>query len=153
MLQLGASMSGAHVLVVDDSSDMRDLLRDILEPAGYEVTVCASGARALEVMSTRRPDLVITDLLMPGMSGFSFRAAMLRRPELATIPVVIMSAYWQRPGETLDAAEALPKPVSIDRLLSTVARLTAPSNGAEETATAVGATSLGALADPPPGAP
>jgi CheY-like chemotaxis protein len=140
-------MNRSHILVVDDSIDMRDLLQDVLEAAGYEVTCCASGARALEVLASRRPDLVITDLLMPGMSGFSFRAAMLRRPDLATIPVVILSAYWQRPGETLDAAEALPKPVSIDRLLATVARLTVQPNESPESAPAMGATQLGALAD------
>ncbi|HET9417101.1 MAG TPA: response regulator [Candidatus Limnocylindria bacterium] len=146
-------MNEAHVLVVDDSRDMRDLLQEVLEAAGYEVTPCASGARALEVMAARRPDLVITDLLMPGMSGFSFRAAMLRRPDLATIPVVILSAYWQRPGETLDAADALPKPVSIDRLLATVARLTERPAQPPETGQVIGATQLGALADPSAGAP
>jgi CheY-like chemotaxis protein len=49
------------------------------------------------------PDLVITDLFMPGMSGFSLRASMLQRPDLAAIPVIVLTAYWQRPGETLDA--------------------------------------------------
>jgi CheY-like chemotaxis protein len=145
-------MNAAHVLVVDDSRDMRDLVQEVLESAGYEVTACASGARALEALASRRPDLVITDLLMPGMSGFSLRAAMLRRPDLATIPVVILSAYWQRPGETLDAAEALPKPVSIDRLLATVARLTHRSTQSPEAGQAIGTTQLGALADPPAGA-
>jgi CheY-like chemotaxis protein len=140
-------MSAAHVLVVDDSVDMRDLLKEVLEVAGYEVTACASGAAALRAMGTRRPDLVITDLLMPGMSGFSLRAAMLRRPDLATIPVAILSAYWQRPGETLDAAEALPKPVSIDRLLTTVARLTARPGEFAEGNSAMGATELASLAD------
>jgi CheY-like chemotaxis protein len=138
-------MTRAHVLVVDDARDMRDLLQEVLEAAGYEVTCCASGARALEVLAARRPDLVITDLLMPGMSGFSLRTAMLRRPDLATIPVVVLSAYWHRPGETLDAAAALSKPVSVDRLLATVARLTDPSTAAAREA--VGTTRLGSLVD------
>ena len=131
---------------------MRHLLRDVLEPAGYEVSSCASGARALELLAHRRPDLVITDLLMPGMSGFSLRAAMLRRPDLASIPVVILSAYWQRPGETLDAAEALPKPVSVDRLLATVARLTERSVTGEPAVPTAGASPLGALVDEGPSA-
>ncbi|MDQ2674894.1 MAG: response regulator [Chloroflexota bacterium] len=146
-------MNGRHVLVVDDSVDVRDLLQDVLEAAGYEVTACASGARALEVLAGRRPDLVITDLLMPGMSGFSLRAAMLRRPDLATIPVVILSAFWQRPGETLDAAEALPKPVSIERLLDTVARLTVGASNGADGPPAIGTTQLGALTETPSGAP
>ena len=117
------------VLVVDDSADMRDVLREILVSAGYDVLVASSGARALEAMTERLPDLVITDLLMPGMSGFSLRAAMLRRPDLARVPVIVLSGYWQRPGETLEAVEALPKPLSVDRLLASVRRAT---NGVSE---------------------
>jgi CheY-like chemotaxis protein len=111
------------VLVADDSFAMRDVLHEVLDAAGYEVTTVASGARALEAMADRVPDLVITDLLMPGMSGFSLRAAMLRRPDLAEVPVIVLSGYWQRPGETLEAAEVITKPLSIDRLLESVRRL------------------------------
>ena len=119
-----AKLERHRILVVDDSPDMRDVLQQVLVPAGYEVTGVPSGARALAHMSKELPDLVITDLLMPGMSGFTLRAAMLRRPELARIPVVILSGYWQRPSETLEAAAVLPKPLNIDVLLDTVARLT-----------------------------
>jgi CheY-like chemotaxis protein len=113
------------VLAVDDSHDMRSILSDILEDIGCEVATAASGASALRAMSERRPDLVITDLLMPGMSGFSLRTAMLRRPEFAAIPVIVLSAYWRRPSETLDAVEVLPKPLNIERLVDAVRRLTA----------------------------
>lgn len=113
-----------RILVVDDSPDVRDVLEQVLRPAGYEVIGVSSGARALSHMSNELPDLVITDLLMPGMSGFTLRTAMLRRPDLARIPVIVLSGYWQRPSETLEAAAVLPKPLNIDLLLSTVARLT-----------------------------
>jgi CheY-like chemotaxis protein len=115
------------VIVADDSLAMRDVLHEVLDAAGYEVTTVASGARALEAMAGRIPDLVITDLLMPGMSGFSLRAAMLRRAELASVPVIVLSGYWQRPGETLEAAEVITKPLSIDRLLESVRRLVGPA--------------------------
>ena len=114
----------ARVLVIDDSADMRDVLQQVLVPAGYEVVGVSSGARALAHMSKEVPDVVISDLLMPGMSGFTLRAAMLRRPELARIPVIILSGYWQRPSETLEAAAVLPKPLNVDLLLEAVARLT-----------------------------
>ena len=116
------------VLVVDDSAAVRDLVRDVLEPDGFEVIGAASGARALTVMAQRIPALVITDLLMPAMSGFALRAAMLRRVELAAIPVVILSGYWDRPKETLEAADVLSKPINLDRLRETAARL-APVSG------------------------
>ena len=114
----------ARILVADDSPEMRSLLSDILSDEGYEVTVAASGARALSIMNDDPPELLITDLLMPGMSGFALRTLMLRRPDLAAVRVVVLSAYWHRPSETLDVAAVLEKPLNIDRLLETVRRLT-----------------------------
>ena len=112
------------VLVVDDSPDMRGLIGDILTGEGFEVVTVGSATRALDVMAERLPDLLITDLLMPGMSGFSLRSLMLRRPELAGVPVVVISAYWHRPSETLDVVDVLSKPINIDRLIATVLRVT-----------------------------
>ena len=113
------------MLVADDSSEMRSLLADVLADAGYEVHAVPSGGRALAEMTSRRPDLLITDLFMPGMTGFSLRAEMLRRPELSGVPVIVLSAYWHRPSETLEVADTLTKPLNIDRLLNSVRRLTA----------------------------
>jgi DNA-binding response OmpR family regulator len=113
------------VVVVDDSTDMRELLADVLERAGWEVRTAGTGDRALRLMRERRPDAVITDLLMPGMSGVELRGTMLRDAALARIPVVVLSAYWARPGETLEAFDILPKPLSIDRLLAVMDRLRA----------------------------
>ena len=122
------------VLAVDDSEIIRGLVHDVLESDGYEVITAASGTRALILMADRLPDLVITDLLMPAMSGFALRAAMLRRSELANIPVVVLSGYWHRPGETLDAAEVLGKPINIDQLRACVRRIAPlPEAGAEVT--------------------
>jgi CheY-like chemotaxis protein len=112
------------VLVADDSAEMRELIREVLVREGYEVITVGSGGRALREMSIRRPDLVITDLLMPGMSGFSLRTLMLRRADLADIPVIVLSAYWHRPSETLDVVEVLTKPISTDRLIASVRRST-----------------------------
>jgi len=99
---------------------MRTLLREVLEPRGYEVSTAASSGQALTLMTKRVPDLVITDLMMPGMSGFSLRSLMLRRAELAAVPVIVLSAYWARPGETLDAVAVLTKPVNLDTLLESI---------------------------------
>jgi CheY-like chemotaxis protein len=113
-----------YVLVADDSPEMRTLLSDLLTDAGFEVRSVASGGRAFTEMAARPPDLLITDLFMPGMTGFSLRAEMLRRPDLASVPVIVLSAYWHRPSETLEVADVLTKPLNIDRLLSSVRRLT-----------------------------
>lgn len=121
--QAEPAVTRPRVLVVDDSADMRHLIADILTPHGYEVVGASSAPRALARMGEQVPDLVIIDLLMPGMSGFTLRALMLRRQELARVPVVVLSAYWDRPGETLEAEEVLTKPLNIDRLVETVQRL------------------------------
>jgi CheY-like chemotaxis protein len=117
----------ACILVVDDSAHIRELLAEVLRPRGYEVLSAASSGAALSIMAERVPDLVVTDLMMPGMSGFSLRSLMLRRAELAAVPVIVLSAYWARPGETLDAVAALPKPVNLDRLIDLVERTLAGS--------------------------
>jgi CheY-like chemotaxis protein len=124
----------ARILVADDSSEMRALLDELLSDEGYDVTVAASGARALSIMNDDPPDLLITDLLMPGMSGFALRTLMLRRPDLAAVRVVVLSAYWHRPSETLDVAAVLEKPLNIDRLLETVRRLTDGTGTVDERA-------------------
>jgi DNA-binding response OmpR family regulator len=116
------SVSRGLVLVVDDSPDMRALIGDVLIDEGFEVLAASSGGRALSLMANRRPDLVITDLMMPGMSGFTLRGEMLRRADLAGVPVVVLSAFWQRPSETLDVVEVIPKPLDLDRLLAVVHR-------------------------------
>jgi CheY-like chemotaxis protein len=118
-----SAASGPSVLIVDDSSDMRELLREVMAHAGWEAWTAASGERALRLMRERRPDAVIMDLFMPGMSGVELRAQMLRDATMASIPVIVLSAYWGRPGETLEAFDVLPKPLSIDRLLDVMARL------------------------------
>jgi len=111
------------VLVAEDSPDMRGLLTEVLEAEGCEVLAVGSGGRALSEMVQRPPDLLITDLFMPGMTGFTLRSLMLKRPALARIPVIVLSAYWHRPSETLEVADVLTKPLNVDRLIEAVRRL------------------------------
>lgn len=119
----GADERRPYVLVADDSPDMRALISDLLDEEGFEVRAVGSGGSALSEMVQRVPDLVITDLFMPGMTGFTLRSLMLRRPELADVPVIVLSAYWHRPSETLEVADVITKPLSIDRLLASVRRV------------------------------
>ena len=118
----GVDVGRGLVLVVDDQPEMRALIGDVLADEGFEVITASSGGRALSLMAERRPDLVITDLMMPGMTGFTLRGEMLRRPALASVPVVVLSAFWQRPSETLDALDVIAKPLEIDQLLAVVNR-------------------------------
>jgi CheY-like chemotaxis protein len=86
-------MSGAsgRVLIVDDDPLIRELLRDFLTTVGDEVATAASGAEAVEVVPIFQPDVILTDMVMPGMSGTDVLDA-LRRDGVST-PVILISGH------------------------------------------------------------
>jgi DNA-binding response OmpR family regulator len=109
----------AHtVLIVDDEADIRDAVSELLSDEGYEVLGASDGDEALEKARAFHPSLVLLDLMMPGMNGWEFRARQKGDPELASIPVVVVSALGRVAG--LDAAAYLEKPFEVDDLLTAV---------------------------------
>jgi CheY-like chemotaxis protein len=112
-----------EILIVDDDRDIRETLGMILEDEGYCVGMAADGRAALEHMHAEgAPSVILLDLMMPGMNGWEFLEHKRVDPELAPVPVVVLSAS--------SAADALPgpsarlrKPVDYDRLLSTIGAL------------------------------
>ena len=109
------------MLVVDDDRDIRELLVELLASEGYAVASAADGRRALAEARATRPDVILLDLMMPVMSGWEFREAQLRDPELAGIPVVVVTAF----EESLDGTELLRKPFLVEDVLDAVQRLAA----------------------------
>jgi CheY-like chemotaxis protein len=113
------------VLVVDDNPVCRDVLGQLLRGAGYAVWEARDGRQALECLRAGPvPGLIVLDLRMPGMDGPAFRAAQLRDPDLAGIPVVVLTGGYG-PGEAagLDPAGYLTKPADLDEILRQVRRL------------------------------
>jgi len=110
-----------RVLVVDDDRDIRELLVELLASEGYAVASAADGQRALAEARATRPDVILLDLMMPVMSGWEFREAQLRDPELADIPVLVVTAF----EESLDGTELLRKPFLVEDVLDAVQRLAA----------------------------
>jgi CheY-like chemotaxis protein len=83
----------AVALVVDDDVHIRESLSEYLQEEGFDVRSASHGLEALEVARRGpRPDVIVLDLLMPVMDGWDFRAAQLASPDLADIPVVVISA-------------------------------------------------------------
>lgn len=80
------------VLYVEDEAPLRGLVEFWLEDAGYRVLLAADGAEGLELVRTQRPDLVITDAMMPNLSGDELVEIMKSDPDLRTIPIVMATA-------------------------------------------------------------
>jgi signal transduction histidine kinase len=113
-----------RILLADDNADMRDYVARLLIERGWFVEAVGDGSAALAAARRRRPDLVLTDVMMPGLDGFALMRALRREPATATVPVVLLSA---RAGEEarIEGAEAgaddyLVKPFGAQELLARV---------------------------------
>ena len=112
-----------RLLVVDDVPSIRDLLQTSLSMEGYEVRVANDGFDALAQMRGALPDLILTDLKMPNMSGFELLSVVRRR--FPQVPTIAISGEFQPADEELGVlADAfLPKPHSSKELFATIAKL------------------------------
>ena len=115
----------ALVIVIDDSPEVRDLMRYVLLKDGHEVLDAQDGAAGLELVKLHQPDLVVSDVKMPGMSGFALVAELRRDPELALTPVILMTALQERTsmrtGMNAGADDYITKPFTPEELSDAVA--------------------------------
>ena len=122
-----AAPAGAKILVVDDVPLNVKLLADLLAVSGYRTCTAASGPEALARLASERPDLVLLDVMMPGMSGYEVCAAIRSDPAHAMLPVVLVTALdpAQERARGLDAGadDFLSKPVSPAEVLARVRSL------------------------------
>jgi CheY-like chemotaxis protein len=122
------------LLVVDDDGAIRALLRQTLSEVGYQVLEAADGAVAIAEARRSRPDLLILDVRMPGLSGFDVIQVLKSDPNTVQIPILILSVEAQQRSLELGAAAQLTKPVDPELLLKTVARLLQIGRAAEQPA-------------------
>lgn len=117
------SANSNRVFVVDDDEDIREVISEILSNHGYQVETAQNGSEALaQLRSGMRPCVILLDLMMPGMNGFEFRAEQLLDPELAEIPVVVLTGAGQATRTATLGTEVLRKPMELEPLLSVVSR-------------------------------
>ena len=124
-----------RILVVDDEPDITGLVAYHLAKAGYRVVTAANGAEALQYVRDERPDLVVLDVMLPGLSGFDVLAELRRRENTKDLGVVLLTARGQEAdrikGLTLGADDYLPKPFSpaelVLRVGAVLRRLSAPA--------------------------
>jgi two-component system response regulator MprA len=111
------------ILVIEDDAGIRETLSEFLRSEGFRVDLACDGAEGLERLAARRPDLVLVDLLMPGMCGRQFLARLRADPSTRTLPALLMTGS-RSPGAAAEAADAvLVKPFELDELLSAIGRL------------------------------
>jgi signal transduction histidine kinase/DNA-binding response OmpR family regulator len=121
--------SSITVLVVDDDIVVHDVLSATLEREGYSLMHARDGAEALDIMRRTPPDAVTLDVDMPRIDGWSVLGAMKSDPQLAHIPVIMLTVLDDRNlGFSLGASEFMTKPVDRDRLLALLRKL-APAGG------------------------
>lgn len=114
------------ILVIDDNTELLALLRSSLRVAGFSVSTAATGLEGLEKARSRRPDLIVLDLVLPGMDGFAVCEALKRQPETCDTPVIMLTGL---PGEfprlhglAAGAVELLAKPISPGQLTARIER-------------------------------
>jgi DNA-binding NtrC family response regulator len=111
-----------HLLIVEDDSEMRDLLRKVLEKEGYRVCATADGHEALASLSRATFDLVVTDMLMPDNGGLELLRVL--RKTHPTLPVIIITAFgdWGSYSRALElgASAFISKPLKMAELIGAI---------------------------------
>jgi CheY-like chemotaxis protein len=113
-----------RILIVDDEPAVADLIEAVLRQEGYTVAIARDGAQGLMLARDWNPDLILMDVMLPGVDGGTAIRRLKGDPETAEIPIVAMSAgrNIRRQSEDLSEADAaLSKPFDIDALLAQVA--------------------------------
>jgi CheY-like chemotaxis protein len=119
------------ILVVEDEQPVQQLVADLLADEGYRVLVAGDGAQGLALAHAERPDLVLTDLMMPVMNGVDMCRRLRADARTRRVPIVAMSAAARPPGDGVLADAFISKPFDLDFLLEIVAACLAAAAPAE----------------------
>jgi len=133
-------MSKANILIIEDDEDIRELSRYNLEKEGYSVSCMDSGEKAMREIHRKQPDLILLDLMLPGMDGFEICRILKRDEQTARIPIIMVTAKSEDAdivaGLELGAEDYITKPFSpgvlIARVRTVLRRRTAAPAGTEE---------------------
>jgi len=123
-VQEGASMAQGKILAVDDSDTELAVLSAPLRRQGYTVVTASNAEQALAELEREAPDLMLLDVIMPGVNGFQFCRSLRKDPRFAKLPIIIVTSKDQPSdrawGLRQGASEYLTKPVRMEDLIATV---------------------------------
>jgi CheY-like chemotaxis protein len=113
------------ILIVDDHADSREMLRILLKIEGFNVIVAENGSEGIEKAMIARPDLIVTDLHMPTLSGIEMVKQMQQIPELHKIQVIVLSADLDKKAEAIQAGVDcfLTKPTVFEDFINSIKQL------------------------------
>jgi len=116
------------ILVIEDNALLANLIAEVLQDEGYDVEVAEDGCDGLQKLPETKPDLVITDLMMPRLSGEEFCNTIQSDPRFSSIPVLLMTAREEHALKVRCKYDAfLAKPFDLYHLLGLVGQLTRPA--------------------------
>ena len=118
-----APETSKFILIVDDDPDCRTLVQAVLLSQGYRVEQAVDGHDAVKKLETIRPDLIVLDIMMPGLSGYDVVVHMKQRPQTQNIPIIMLTAKGEDEDVMLGYSEYqvdyyIPKPFTSRQLLS-----------------------------------
>jgi signal transduction histidine kinase/DNA-binding response OmpR family regulator len=112
----------ARVLIIDDDKEVRTVVTEVLKTSGYEAVAAAAGPQGLELAAAQKPDLILLDIMMPGVDGWGVLTQLQKMPGLADTPVVVLSAISDTDmALSLGAASVMMKPVDAAVLTAEIA--------------------------------
>jgi signal transduction histidine kinase/DNA-binding response OmpR family regulator len=121
------SANRPKILVIDDDKEIRTVIAELLSMSGYDVVEAASGQQGLDHASRMVPDLILLDVMMPGIDGWTVLSKLQDNAKLADIPVIVLSAVGDvEMAMSLGAASVLLKPVDASRLTAEIATQLSP---------------------------
>jgi CheY-like chemotaxis protein len=111
------------VAIIEDDAEFRTMLRELLEGEQYQVVALANGAEALEALrGDALPNVILLDVSMPVMDGFDFLRFRNEDPELAAVPVVLVTNAKPHERPTIGVSDVVRKPIDIDEILFAIRR-------------------------------
>ena len=121
------SQGEACVLLAEDDPNLRRYLEIVIQRAGYEVLSAVDGLEAMKLLLTKTVNVIVTDAVMPNLSGYELSRFVRSSPKLSALPIVLLSALDPKNADAEHVDAFISKPVAPDELLACLGRLTSAS--------------------------
>jgi CheY-like chemotaxis protein len=114
------------ILIIEDNREAREGMKSLLALEGFDTVAIKDGQEGLKMVRTERPDLIITDITMPGLDGIEMIKMLRKQPEFIAIPVIVLTAHGEsKVSDAIraGATRAVTKPVDVREFLSSIKQL------------------------------